>query len=47
MERVKIQKGKVLSFGEDLGEAFIYICPMTKEQVQDLRDRTASLRRHL
>jgi hypothetical protein len=42
-----------LSFGEDLGEAIEakpeipYICRMTKEQIQDLRDRVTSLRRHL
>jgi hypothetical protein len=25
----------------------LYICNMTKEDIQDLRDRVASLRRHL
>jgi hypothetical protein len=40
---------EVLSFGERfrVRQLIFYICPMTKEQIQDLRDRLISLRRHL
>jgi hypothetical protein len=42
---LKLQN-KVLPTGGDLEGAY-YICHMTKEQIQDLRDRLISLRRHL